>query len=53
MGDPGSLRYVQEIEDQNNIRTFVIGDLKKLGIKPPKSKKGKNRDDNTVSAFGR
>lgn len=50
MEDPASkLRYIQELEDHNNIRTFVIGDLKKLGIKPPKTKKNKSRDDVIVS----
>ena len=41
-------RYIQEREEHDNLKTFVLGDLKKLGIKPPKVKR-KVKDDNIVS----
>ena len=45
------MRYIQDIEDQSSLRALVTQDLKELGIKPPKSKKGKSRDDTLVSNF--
>ena len=39
------MRYIQDIEDQSSLRALIAQDLKELGIKPPKYKKLKCRDD--------
>ena len=43
------MRYIQEIESPENVRILVIQDLKELGIKVPKAKKNKNKEESLVS----
>jgi len=39
------MRYIQEVQDLNSLKTLVIQDLKDLGIKVPKLKKSKAKED--------
>ena len=44
-GTRNNMKYVQEIDDQANFRALVVQDLKEFGIKVPKSKKNKVKDE--------
>ena len=39
------MKFVQEIDDPANLRALVVQDLKEFGIKVPKSKKNKVKDE--------
>ena len=43
------MKFIQDIENQENLKSLIILDLKELGIKIPKHKKSKTRDDSLVS----
>lgn len=47
-GTRNNMKYVQEIDDQANFRALVVQDLKEFGIKVPKSKKNKVKDEGGV-----
>ena len=42
------MKYVQEIDDQASLRALVVLDLKEFGVKVPKLKKNKGKDDSAV-----
>jgi hypothetical protein len=39
------MRYISEIESPDNVRILVMQDLKELGIKVPKAKKNKSKEE--------
>ena len=43
------MRYILEIDNPENVRLMVLQDLKELGIKVPKVKKNKSKEDSLVS----
>ena len=42
------MKFVQEIDDPANLRALVVQDLKEFGIKVPKSKKNKVKEEGCV-----
>ncbi len=43
------MRYIQEVDNPENLRALVTQDLKELGIRAPKVKKTKSKDAVAVS----
>ena len=43
------MRGIAQVDDLNGLRLVVAQDLKEFGIKIPKDKKNKNKDDSPVS----
>ena len=50
-GDQGfidNMKYLQNIEDVKNLKAIVVQDLKSIGVKAPKPKKCKNKEEQQV-----